>query len=102
MNNDTPYTYLIVRTDLSYPQQIVQASHAALEAGTKYGPHSHLVLLSAKNEQELIDSAEKLSKVGISYQMFFEPDNQAGYTALCTRPLQGVERKPMKQFALLR
>lgn len=49
----TPYTYLFIRTDLSTPQQIVQASHAALEAGYKFGQHSHLICFGIKSESYL-------------------------------------------------
>lgn len=100
--DNTPYSYLFIRTDLSYPQQIVQASHAALEAGNRFGPHSHLVLIGLKDETALVKAAAQLDENGIEHEMFFEPDNQAGYTALCTRPLQGEERKPLKRFPLLK
>ncbi len=100
--DNTPYSYLFIRTDLSHPQQIVQASHAALEAGNRFGPHSHLVLIGLKDETALIKAAAQLDENGIDHEMFFEPDNQAGYTALCTRPLQGEERKPLKRFPLLK
>jgi len=100
--DDTPYSYLFIRTDLTHPQQIVQASHAALEAGNRFGPHSHLVLIGIKDEQALLQAAARLDESGIEHEKFFEPDNQAGYTALCTRPLQGEERKPLKRFRLLK
>ncbi len=100
--DNTPYSYLFIRTDLSHPQQIVQASHAALEAGNRFGPHSHLVLIGLKDEQALLQAAAQLDDHGIDHEKFFEPDNQAGYTALCTRPLQGEERKPLKRFRLLK
>jgi hypothetical protein len=41
---------MFIRTDLSLAQQIVQASHAALEAGNRFGPHSHLILFGVENQ----------------------------------------------------
>jgi hypothetical protein len=98
----TPYTYLFIRTDLSPAQQIVQASHAALEAGNRFGPHSHLVLIGTEGEDELLKAAAQLGEHGIDLQTFYEPDNNAGYTAFCTQPLQGDKRKPLRKYQLYR
>lgn len=99
---DTPYTYLFIRTDLSAPKQIVQASHAAHNAGTRFGDHSHMVLSGAKDERQLLKIAEYLDGREIDYEIFHEPDYDTGYTAICTRPLKGEERSAMKRFSLLR
>lgn len=48
--DNTPYTYVFIRTDLSHAQQIVQASHAALDAGHTFGAHSHLVLMGVDTQ----------------------------------------------------
>jgi hypothetical protein len=98
----TPYTYLFIRTDLSPAQQIVQASHAALEAGNRFGPHSHLVLIAAEGEDTLLKAAAQLNEQGIELETFFEPDENAGYTAFCTQPLQGEQRKPLRKYQLYR
>lgn len=98
----TPYTYMFIRTDLSAPQQIVQASHAALEAGDRFGPHSHLVLIGMESEQALLKAVSTLEEHGIRTQTFFEPDHNTGYTASCTEPLAGDRRKPLRKFPLLR
>lgn len=99
---DTPYTYLFIRTDLTHPQQIVQASHAALNAGSRFGPHSHLVLIGVRNEQELYKAADHLEQHEIDFEMFHEPDYNTGHTAICTRPLVGTQRKPLKRFQLMK
>jgi len=54
---DKPYTYVIVRKDISPEQQSVQACHATLEAGFKFQPPestSFLVLLEVANQEELL------------------------------------------------
>lgn len=98
---DTPYTYLFIRTDLPLPQQIVQSSHAALEAGHEFGEHSHLICFGMDNEQALQKAAMYLEDNDIEHRMFFEPDVN-GYTAICTKPLSGNERRPMRRFKLLK
>ena len=102
MCTDTPYTYLFIRTYLSAPQQIVQASHAALEAGNRFGSHSHLVLIGMDNEETLLKAASHLDELGIELEKFYEPDYNTGWTALCTQPLRGDVRKPLRKYQLMR
>lgn len=111
-----PYTYVIVRTDLSPAEQIVQACHAALEAGfafTAPAETSSLIVLAVAGKAELLEAAERLELNGIETQLFFEPDFDMGYSALATRtvttkkersvlakyPLFGKE-KPLESLSL--
>ena len=98
---ETPYTYLFIRRDLSGPQQIVQSAHAALNAGKRFGSHSHLVLIDTSSEQELFRTASHLNDHEIEFEMFHEPDHDTGYTAICTQPLTGDQRKPLRRFKLM-
>ncbi len=55
--SDTPYTYIIVRKDISPEQQTVQACHAALEVGFRFEKPektSFLILLEVVNQAELL------------------------------------------------
>lgn len=97
---ETPYTYLFIRKDLTIPQQIVQSAHAAACAGYAFGEHSHLICFGIDSQDDLIKAAQHLERHGIRFEMFFEPDYQTGHTAICTEPLQGERRKPMKRFTL--
>lgn len=102
---DTPYTYLFIRKDLSIPQLIVQSSHAALEAGFSFErPHTtpHLVLIGVDSQDHLVATADYLGMHGIEFEMFFEPDDNAGYTSIATRPIFGAERKPLSKFKLFK
>ena len=99
---ETPYTYLFIRKDLSNPQQIVQASHAALQAGNRFGEHSHLVLIGVESEDQLYKAADHLEQHQIEFEMFHEPDFDTGHTAICTRPLAGSERRPLRRFQLMK
>lgn len=98
---DTPYTYLLIRTDLSTPRQLVQASHAAHLAGERFGSHSHLIAMKIADEADLLRAAAHLDKHGINYTMFHEPDYNTGYTAICTEPLKGEQRRPLRRYSLL-
>jgi len=85
-----PYIYTFIRDDLSPEQKIVQLGHATWEAGLRFrnpGSVASLILLHADNEADLIKIARKLDTKDIEYYMFFEPDDDTGYSALCTRPI---------------
>ena len=88
------YVYTWIRTDLPIEQQIVQAAHSALEAGRDFGKparDSHLILLSAKSQAELIKISQRLTTHGIRHHMFHEPDYDRGYTSITTEPLTSDE-----------
>jgi hypothetical protein len=95
--------YIFIREDLTHEQQIVQASHAALEAGFQFSAPketTHIVLIGAKDEDKLKQIQLHLIDNGIEHEIFFEPDFDTGFTAIATRPLFGDERIPLKKFKL--
>jgi hypothetical protein len=96
--------YIFIREDLSGPQRIVQAAHAAHEAGQEFGKEpgsTHIVLIGMPSQDKLLKTAEHLELHDIEYRMFHEPDYDTGYTAIATRPLRGDQRKPLKRYSLL-
>lgn len=96
-----PYTYVIVREDISLEQQIVQACHAALEAGFAFvapAVTSSLIVLTVPDREALLQAQERLQRYGIAHEMFFEPDGGMGYSALATEPI--LEKK--KRFVFKR
>lgn len=85
------YIYTFIREDLSPEQKIVQLGHACHEAGKMIDLREHkepssLILLSARNEDDLIMISRKIDRAGIDHYMFFEPDINS-YTSICTRPV---------------
>lgn len=99
--------YLFVREDLPHPVKIVQTSHAAIAATQQFYPQKtpdplHLVLIGAKNEEQLIRINEYLSCHSIRASMFFEPDLNNQCTSIATEPLFGDQRKPLRKFQLLK
>lgn len=96
------YTYILVREDLNKGQQITQAGHAAYEAGKNLDPDkmaTHMVVLSIKNQEELLIASQMLESHGVEHCLFFEPDHNIGESALATRPIQCIlERKLFKKW----
>lgn len=105
-NEDIPYVYIFVRRDIPIAHAIVQACHACFELGIKLTDEhkpkktSHMVLLKVKNERELMTIVETLELNDIHHTMFFEPDNNLGYTAIATQPIYGEKRMLFRKYKL--
>lgn len=85
----SPYCYVLVRTDLSVEQQMVQAIHAAMAAAA--GPQgvpseTRLALLAVPDQDALLDHASRLHQAGVPFHLFEEPDHGIGASALATQP----------------
>ncbi len=94
-----PYTYVLVRQDIPLEQQMVQACHAALEAGFAFDAPavtSSLIVCTVPDLDALLAARERLNRYSIRSEMFFEPSWDMGYSALASEPI--LERK--KRFAL--
>lgn len=103
--NQKCWNYLVVRIDLPIEQQIVQASHAAYEAGVHFctfNTSNSLVVCKVNSEYELLCEQERLCRHGIKFIVFREPDigNQA--TAFCTEPIDDSRRKLFTKYKLWR
>lgn len=98
------YVYTFIRTDLPIEQQIVQAAHSALEAGRDLGKpdsDSNLILLGIRDQESLIQVAERLKFNQIKYSLFYEPDDERGYTSLTTEPLfDRDKRRVLSKYSL--
>jgi hypothetical protein len=96
------YIYTFIREDISPTQKIVQLGHACHEAGKllHHQEHKHvssLILLSAKDEGDLLDIAARIDCAGIQFYIFHEPDNDMGYSAICTRPVSSAKERAFFQ-----
>ena len=94
-----PYVYLAVRSDLTVPQKIVQASHAAQLSGAEFGcpEHCHMVVFEVNSLNAFCEAA---AKADVHYSLFYEPDNALGYTAACTEPVSDLVRSTFRKFEL--
>lgn len=100
------YIYTFIRRDISDEQKIVQIGHACHEAGKRAAHDKRipsLILLEAKDEEDIMDIGMKLDGRGIGFYTFHEPDNFIGYSAICTEPIEdGPDRDFFKRWDLFR
>ncbi len=93
---------MLVRADLPLADQIVQVGHACLEAGRRFQPEEgcHLIVLSVPDEIDLQLADQQAEAIGIRCASFFEPDDGMGFTAFCTEPVSGHQRRFFRQYNL--
>jgi hypothetical protein len=101
-----PYTYVLVRQDIPLAQMMVQACHAALEAGFAFEAPvetSSLIVCTVPDRASLVEAKERLARYGIASEMFFEPSWDMGDSALCTQPITNrKQRFVMSKYPLFR
>ena len=100
----TKYIYIVVRSDLSKEQQLVQACHAAIKATFQFDsdPRSSLVVLKVDNKAGLNEVANQLIKTNIKHEMFYESWGSIGNTALATNPISKQEEGILNTLDLLK
>lgn len=98
------YLYVLVRKDLSPEQIAVQASHAAFDAGKKFGAglDPYLVLCGVDGPDELAAAHDHIQDHELPLCRFYEPDNATGYSALTSLAVGQKQRKAFRQFELYR
>lgn len=103
---DVSYTYVMVRQDLPFPVQLVQASHAAFEMGRDLERPAvplvdNLIVLGVRDTRALLEAREYLERHGVRHYLFHEPDYNTGYTALCTEPVCPTRKRLFKRWQLV-
>jgi hypothetical protein len=101
--------YGFVNTEFDRATCAVQFGHACLQMAEEHGrlfsslKNVHLVLFGISGERGIIDTASLLrDEVStVPFSMFYEPDHDLGYTAICTTPVQGVMQEAFSGFQLL-
>lgn len=98
-----PYIYIALRSDLSRPQQAVQASHAAIESARNFinegMEHPSVIILNMKSEEALIKFNNSCPNRTIGFR---EPDIGNQLTAIATEPVFGDDRKYFRKYQLLK
>lgn len=98
------HVYVLIRTNIPPVQQLVQACHATFEMGLDLARQqqdpAHLVALAVPDRDRLLEEADRLRTRGVRHQMFFEPDDQLGFTALATEPLEAGRRSILGHLPL--
>ena len=95
---------MLVRADLTTEQQLVQAVHAAHNAGLDFPAPKHLsvVVCSVPDEESLYQAAEHIYLRGIQLTLFSEPDLSGQATALATEPVCLRQRRIFSRYPLWR
>lgn len=96
--------YVLVRKDLSTPQQTVQACHAAIEAALSFGrlpDHPSVIICGIDSEAKLHNAHRRLTALGIQCHAFREPDIGNQLTAVACEPVYGEHRRIFRQYQLL-
>ena len=93
----------MIRKDLPLYVQLVQACHAALEAGKHYCRDpavDHLIVLEVPDEEALLKAHARAEDRGIRTVLFREPDFANVATGFCTEPIHGNRRKIFSEYPL--
>lgn len=104
MGHQDKYFFIFVRKDLSLPQQICQAVHAAYESGLHLAEpttKTHFtVVCQVPNEESLLKAQFDVEQKGIRTVLFREPDigNQA--TAFATEPIGFELKRKLSKYEL--
>lgn len=98
------YVYGIIRSDISDEQKIVQLGHSCWHAGQSFNNTKIIpsfITLAVKDQEELLDAAERLNRYGIKFHMFYEPDfGPMGHSSICTEALSSAKhRKVMYKWS---
>jgi hypothetical protein len=96
---------VLVRTDMPLADQMVQVGHACLAAGRQFEQPEQpcqLGLLSVSSEKQLQMVVEQAELRGVCCAIFDEPDDNLGWTAACTEPINGLSRRVFRRFPLWR
>lgn len=108
MMQKNPKLVLITRNDLTPGQQAAQIVHAGIDftfehpnrAGPWHKDSNYVVLLSAKDENHLINLIQKCELKELKYTAFREPDLENSITAIAIEPSE-LTQKMVSNLPLL-
>src|SRR5208282_2678403 len=105
----TPYIYIFVRQDsaLTVAQQMVQSCHAVYQMAQRYRQNDPslipaLILIGVPDKAALFRVINKLNDSAIGHEVFYEPDDNLGLTAIATEPLTQEQRRTLSNYRLWR
>lgn len=94
----------MVRIDLTLPQQICQAVHAAYESGMRLAEPTEYVdrtvICQVPDEDGLLKAKHYIEQKGIRTILFREPDIDNQATAMATEPMSELDRRKLSKFKL--
>ena len=91
MNN---FLYVFVRKDLRPSQVVVQSIHSAFDLGlkTEGGNSPSVVLIGAKDEQELKKQLDFVGHTGLPFKEFIEPYYNNSLTSFAVGPVSSDQQ----------
>ena len=96
-----------MRQDIPLAQQIVQSSHASIEAARRYIPKEskdvpYVVLVGVPDKAALFRVERKLRDGAVGHAVFYEPDGNMGLSAVATEPLGQGQRRLLSNYRVWR
>ncbi len=97
---------MLVRSDLTPAQQMVQSAHAAHECGIFLPPPQpdddpdFIVLCSTDDEASLLAEHARLVAAGVRCRLIHEPDLGGCATALAAEAVRGAQRHLFRSWRL--
>jgi hypothetical protein len=99
---DKKYLYIFTNKNLTASQIAVQSIHSAFELARTMTIENHpsVVLLRAKNQEELLKQKEFIESCGLKTKLFFEPFYNE-FTSFAVEPVSEEEKYLFKKFKLI-
>lgn len=100
---DDHYIYVFVRQDISLPEQLVHAAHAAYHMGMLLAPVEgvpSLVVVGVPHVGALGKVLTKVRNSHIQHYIFADPDTNYGPSAIATEPLNKEQKAVMANYRL--
>jgi hypothetical protein len=97
--------YVLVRKDLPLQHQLVQAAHAGIQAAHAFptdNPSPNLVVLEVDDGSALARAVNQAREADVPITVFFETDDEMGFTAAATAPLERARSKVFRDYRLWR
>jgi len=109
------YVYGFVNTELDSAQRAIQFGHAVLQMmhdlpdqvqqgrADPINKTPNFVLFGIIGEKGILETAKllDLEVSSVPFTLWYEPDHDLGYTAICTVPIRGVIREAFSGFDML-
>lgn len=94
---------MFVRQDISLADQIVQSNHAVLTISSSsyiFSGIPNIILIGLPDQSALHRAQKKLALNAIPHCAWTEPDNDLGFTAIATVPIDYEKKKVLANYRL--
>ncbi len=106
------YAYGFVNKELDGAVRAIQFGHACIgmmqlmsqtDEECPFHEVPNIVLFGVQGERGIVETAQLLRREvdSVKFHLWYEPDHDLGYTALCTVPIRGIIREAFSGFEKL-